>query len=177
MPLNTNRFKELLILINGPIFQYLSKILLFYIFKDEHELINKYHYLILMFNLLPIYPLDGSKLLLLIIESIYPFKKSLKLIFLISYLMILIILLKVNTIKGNIIITIIFLIIMITKEYKKINIIWNKFILERYLNNYNFKNTSIINNVKDFYKGRKHLIKKDNNYYLEKEFLEKKFKK
>ena len=66
---------------------------------------------------------------------------------------------------------------MITKEYKKINIIWNKFILERYLNNYHFSNTSIINSFKDFYKDRNHLIRKDDKYYMEKEFLEKKFKK
>ena len=177
MPLNTSRWKEFLILINGPMFQILAYFLLTIILKEEQVLIREYHVFILGFNLLPIYPLDGGKLLLLLLESIYPFKKSYIIGIISSYCILLFLFLKYYDSHLNFIITILFLFLLITKEYRKRNIIWNKFLLERYLNNYSFKETKIIKNEKDFYKDYKHIIKNNKNYYLEKEFLEKIFKK
>ena len=177
MPQNTYQWKEFLILINGPIFQVLAYFLLILVFKEEQILIKEYHLFILGFNLLPIYPLDGGKLILLILESIYPFKKSYLIGIYLSYSILLFIFLKYYDFHLNFIFTFIFLFILITKEYRKKNIVWNKFLLERYLNNYSFKKTKIIKNEKDFYKNHKHIIKKNDNYYLEKEFLKKIFKK
>ena len=175
MDLNINPIKELLILLGGPLFQFLS-LFLIYLFKDKKEVIIIYHYSILLFNLLPIYPLDGGRLINILFQIFISYKRSIKLSIIFSYLLLLIILLKSN-LKGNIIIMIIFLFSLIIKESKRINYLYNKFILERYLNNYNFKSSKIINNINNLYRGKKHLIKDNNTYYLEKEYLAKKIKK
>ena len=53
MPLNISIYKELLVLIMGPLFQFLSYYILLFIF-DDYELITRYHLGILLFNMLPI---------------------------------------------------------------------------------------------------------------------------
>ena len=175
MDLNISIKKELLILINGPIFQHLAYLLLLIILPTKKDLINTYHYSILMFNLLPIYPLDGGKLIKLLLNKIISYKNSLKLIIYLSYIVTIIILL---TSKKNIslVIMISLLLILITKENNKIDYIYNKYLLERYLNNYKFKSNKIINNIDKLYRDKKHIINENNKYYLEKEYLEKKYK-
>ena len=176
MPLNINFLKEFNILIMGPIFQLFAYSILLKILPDKKELITIYNFGILSFNLLPIYPLDGGKLLKLVLDRFIAYKRSLKLIINLSY--IIVILIFINKIKKiNIIIMTIFLIIIISNEKKKINLIYQKFILERYLNNYHFKNSKIVNNIDSFYRNRRHIIKKDNKYYLEKEYLDNLYKK
>lgn len=176
MDLNTNPIKELLILLGGPIFQFIALIILCYLFPLKKEIIYFYHYGILSFNLLPIYPLDGGRILNLLIQVFKPYKKSIKLSIVLSYLVLMIILLS-NKLKGNIIVMIIILLSLILKENKKINHVYNKFILERYLNNYKFKDSKIINSINDLYRGKKHLIKENQTYYYEKDYLDKKLKK
>ena len=66
--LNKPLFEELVILLGGPFFQILNYFLVFFLFKNNFLLLNtwnlyyNYHYYLLFFNLLPIYPLDGFKL-------------------------------------------------------------------------------------------------------------------
>lgn len=178
LPLNASYKKEFLILIAGPIFQQIAKTLLIIILPKEEQLIELYHYGILIFNLLPIYPLDGGKLMHMFISQITSYKISLYISIFISYLVIIIILfLNIKNLKLNIIVMIIFLIIKVYSEQNKINYIYEKFILERYLNNYKFKNSKIITNNKSFYKNKSHIIKDNNKYYLEKEYLIKKYQK
>ena len=176
MDLNISIKKELLILINGPIFQHLAYLILLKILPSKIEIINIYHYSILSFNLLPIYPLDGGKLLKLLFNKIISYKKSLKVIINSSYLVLLIILL-ISKKNINLFVMTSLLLVLITKEKNKIDYIYNKYLLERYLNNYKFKNSKIINNINNLYRDNNHIIKKDDNYYLEKEYLEKIYKK
>lgn len=176
MDLNISIIKELLILINGPLFQFIAYFVLLKILPNKKDIINIYHYSILSFNLLPIYPLDGGKLLKLLFNKIFSYKYSLKLIINLSYLILLIILL-ISKKNINLFVMTSLLLILITKEKNKIDYIYNKYLLERYLNNYRFKNTKIINNINSLYRDKNHLIKKDDKYYLEKEYLEKKYKK
>lgn len=141
-------------------------------------MINFYHNGILLFNLLPVYPLDGGKLTHLLLSMFLPYKHSLTISIYISYLTIFIILLfNLSSIKINTIILIAFLLTKVYKEQNKINYIYEKFILERYLTNYNFKNSRLINSDKHFYKNNRHIIKENNNYLLEKDYLIKKYKK
>lgn len=176
MDLNISMKKELLILINGPLFQHLAYLILLVLLPTKKELITVYHYSILSFNFLPIYPLDGGKLLKLLFNKIISYKSSLKLIINSSYFVLLIILLMSKK-NVNLFIMISLLFVLITKEKNKINYIYNKYLLERYLNNYKFKNTKIINNIDNLYRDKSHIINKNNKYYLEKEYLEKMYKK
>ena len=177
MPLNINPIKELIILIGGPLFQFLAYFLLIIIFKDDIRLVSVYHFGILLFNLLPIYPLDGGKILKIILDLFIPYKKSLLISIYLSYFLVLIIFFNIKELKINIIITISLLIILITKEKRKINYIYNRFVLERYLNNYRFKKSEIVDSINNFYRNKKHLIKDNGNYYFEKDYLKKKYTK
>lgn len=178
LPINAPIAKELLILISGPIFQEFTKILLIMLLPQYKDLINIYHYGILVFNLLPIYPLDGGKLINLLLSAFIPFKKSLYISMIISYIIIFIyLIINIPTLKMNNIIIIIFLLYKVIGEQQQIKYIYEKFILERYLNNYNFKHSKLINNYSGFYKNNRHIIKENNNYYLEKDYLLKKYKK
>lgn len=175
MDLNIHPFKEFIITITGLLFQNIAYLLLIIIF--DKELVLKYHLSILLFNLLPIYPLDGGKLLKLVIELFIPYKKSLKLSVYLSYILVIILYIKNLSIKLDIIITVILLIFLVVKEHKKINYNYHKFKLERYLNNYKFKSSRIIMNENDLYRNKRHLFKINDKYYLEKEYLIKKIKK
>lgn len=142
-----------------------------------HNIIRIYHYSILIFNLLPIYPLDGGKIVNILLSFKLPFKLSLKLTICISYMtLIFFIIINYPNFYLNFIIITIYLLYKIILEEKQIEYIYNKFLLERYLYNYHFKNKKIIKTENNFYKNTKHIIKKNNNYYLEREFLEKKYK-
>ena len=86
MPLNTKNTIEFLILIAGPLFQNIAYFILIYLFPYDKELILIYHISLLVFNLLPIYPLDGGKLVNILLSSKLSFKKSLSVTLIISYL-------------------------------------------------------------------------------------------
>lgn len=177
IPLNINPFKEFIILIAGPIFQCIACLILIILFPKYQEEIILYHKNILLFNILPIYPLDGGKLLRLIIELFLPFQKSFYFIIIISYITTITIFIMTPQKKINMFLTTFFLLFLIQKEYKKRKIRYEKFLLERYLNEYNFSKSCIIKNKNNFYRNRKHLIKEGDNYYLEKEYLLKKYHK
>ncbi|MBQ8219054.1 MAG: hypothetical protein IJZ79_04805, partial [Bacilli bacterium] len=85
IPINTNINKELHIAISGVIFQSIYYLIIFFLYKNNfirEYIFNEfttYHYSILIFNLLPIHPLDGSKILNLFLLKFFPYKLTLKL--------------------------------------------------------------------------------------------------
>lgn len=178
LPLNTEIKKETFILAMGPIFQIIAKELLLFILPKYKEMILIYHYGILFFNLLPIYPLDGGKLLNLLLSKFIAYKKSLNISIIISYLTIIVVfLINIKNINLNLCIIVVFLIYKVTKEKRQINYFYEKFLLERYLGQYNFKKSKLIQNKDEFYRNKRHLLKIDEKYYLEKDFLAKIYKK
>ena len=66
---NISLVKEFIILLFGPLFQIIAWYLLITLFPEKEMLISSYHYGILFFNLLPIYPLDGGKFLCLFFHN------------------------------------------------------------------------------------------------------------
>ena len=65
----------------------------------------------------------------------------------------------------------------IYKFYKDISYIYNRFILERYLYNFNYKNNKIINNKNKMYKNKHHIFNINNNLIEEKEYIKSFFEK
>lgn len=170
--------KEFIILIMGPIFQIIAKNLLLLLLPNDTNLIIMYHYGILFFNLLPIYPLDGGKLLNLFFTCFLPLKRSLYFSIYFSYLLVIsLFFINQNNLNINIIIMLFFLLYKIHKEKTQISYLYQKFLLERYLKKYNFKRSKLINNEQKFYRNSNHLLRLNNKYYSEIEYLEKKFKK
>ncbi len=177
MKLNISPIKELKILCAGPLFQCIAYLLLLKIIPNMKEQIMNYHKNILIFNLLPMYPLDGGRIMKIILDEFIPFQRSMKWTIRISYIVLLIFFFYTNTQKLNTVVMLVFMIILIKKEDSKKKIFYEKFLLERYLDELSFKKSTIITNINDFYRNRRHLIKEGNHYYLEKEYLEKKYQK
>ena len=92
--INISINRELIVSISGIIFQiiYYYIIINTHIFRDSTiELFYLYHYNILYFNILPIYPLDGSKILNLLFSKVIPYRVSNIITILISIVTIIII--------------------------------------------------------------------------------------
>ena len=155
--INRPLIEEFIITISGPILQIIHMF-----FLDD----TYYSKLLLIFNLLPIYPLDGYKLLNIFLNKIFSFKLSHLISIYISFIVIFLF-------KNNlVVIFVIFLLLLnIIKELLNHKYIFNKFILERKLYNFDFKKIKLVSNIKEFKKDYKHVIKENGIYIKEKDYL------
>lgn len=174
--LNKPKIEELFIMIMGPVFQ----ILYFYLLKgflsiNELLMFKNYHYSILLFNLLPIYPLDGGKLLNIIFNYFKSFRASFKLTIIISYLLtflgIIFFVYKKMCFSLSFFMVVIMLMCKLTEEAKKENFYFNKFLLERHLNNYKFNKMKVIKGINEMSRDYKHVFFYDGKTHSEKEEL------
>ncbi len=172
--------EEMLILINGPLIQVLFFLSLYYlsqkgllISQRNIEILKTYNYTLLIFNLLPIYPLDGGKILNLILNKLMPYKKSNKLTIIISILIIIFALFLYKSL--NFILMAILILTEIIVYLKNQDYLYNKLLLERYINPQKYKKLKIIKNKNLMYKEKRHIIKHNNKYITEKEYLNKRF--
>ena len=172
-PINTPIIEELLVGISGILFQ----IIFYLLFKNNisYKYFSYINYFIIIFNLIPIYPLDGSKIINALLNYIISFKKCLKLNIIISYIFIIICMILSFKVNKLFIIVFIFLLIEVYRNSQNINIIFNKFLLERYIKKYKFNKEIKINNINNMRKDFRHLIKKDGKYETEYTFLHKMF--
>ena len=176
--INTKIAKELVIAISGVIFQSIYYFIIFSLYQHNiirdyiFNLFTNYHYNILFFNLLPIHPLDGSKILTLILSKYLPYKLVNKLNIIISIITGITIL-SINYYKFNYTTIILITIIIdnLIKYYKNINYLFNKFLLERYLYKINLTKTKTITKIDNMYKEKYHVIKENNRYFTEKQYL------
>lgn len=131
-----------------------------------------YNNIIIVFNLLPIYPLDGYKILNLIFNKISNFKLSYLISIYISYIITVVILFLI-IVKKDFIGFIIFLplLLQLNKEYQNKDNVIHKFYLERYLYHFKFKKRKIIHRVTEMKKDYIHIIRNSNKYITEREFL------
>ena len=139
----------------------------FLIFKN-------YHYTLLIFNLLPIYPLDGGRILNIIINFFMPFKKSNKITICLSFLLIFSLLFFYKSL--NFTLMGILLITELIVYFKRQDFLYNKMLLERFINPFNFKKMKIIKNKDNMYKDKRHIILYKDKYITEKEYLKERFK-
>ena len=158
--------EELIIALSGPLIQFI-------VFSNiNNPLILEYHYFLLFFNLLPIVPLDGSKIFNICLNYFLPFKLSHIITIVVSFLLLSLIFVKFNLI---ILLVFIFLIFKIIDEYFNHKNIFNKFLMERYLYKFNFKRRKIVRNTNSMFRDNKHLFYIDNKYQTEDEILQKRF--
>jgi len=183
--LNSPTNHEIIIASGGFIFQlflWLIFVLLYnsnVINEQLYITFNTYNWAILLFNLLPIIPLDGHIILKSILEKYLSFKQAYYLIIFISILGIIFYLQYnyVYSLNNYMIITLlIYKTIISLKNYKYI---YNRFLLERYINIYPYKKTRQEKTIsfKNFRKETLHFFKVGNKYVHEKVILEKKFDK
>ena len=160
--------EEFLILIMGPLIQIFFTIIVVQLTHNQD--FQMYSNLILFFNLLPIYPLDGSKLLNIILNKITSFKKSHLLTIYISFLTILFLCIKSN-LNLILILILIFILIKVIEELKNHHNLFNLFLLERLNNDFNFKKRKTINNIKQMKRDYKHTIYQNKKYHTETRIL------
>ena len=171
--INRPLIEEFLIAISGIVFQFVFYLLV----KDfiDYKYFSFINYFIILFNLIPIYPLDGSKILNIFFNLITSFKNSLVLTIIISYIFIIIFSLLFFSVNKIIAFVLIFLMLEVNKLYKERKELFNKFLLERYLNEFKFKKKKTINNVDKMKKDYRHLFYIDGRYLTENYFLKKMF--
>ena len=181
-PINTPIKHDLLVAISGVAIQiiYYSLITILYqqglIRQYIYQQFTTYHYSILIFNLLPIHPLDGSKILTLILSKLFPYKITLKINIITSIITIIILLItKYYKFNYTTILIISLIITSITKYYHQIDYLFNKFLLERYLYKITYHQNKKISHLNNMYKEKYHIIKENNHYITEKQALKARF--
>ena len=175
--------KELLIATSGIIYQFLFYLIITFLYKNNiireytMNLYTTYNQEIIFFNLLPIYPLDGSKIFNLMLSKVLPYQISNLITIIISLTLIaILLLLNIYMLNYSNIIIYIILITYIIKFYQKRKYLYQRFLIERYLYHFQFKKTKIIKNYNKMYKNNSHIIKEKNKYIKEKDLLKELFK-
>ena len=159
--LNAPLKQEIIIALGGIFNQILIYLFLFMpIFSNTTKnIIFNYNTSIIMFNLLPIIPLDGSIILSSFLAKFFPFQKVYYLNFILSIFNMFLFFIFNYTYSLNNYLIIAFLIYKTYEYYQNKNYIYNRFLLERYLKDYSF---SKINTRK----GNLDILKKDTYQYF-----------
>ena len=147
--------EEFIILIMGPLVQ-VFYLLVFYLFFrfgfvsfKTFVLFKTYNFTLLCFNLLPIYPLDGGRIVNLLFNFFLPYRKCNFLIIVISILFIFIVI--VNCSSVNLVMMMVFVLSEVFVFIKQQDYLYNKFLLERFLFNFSFYRVRVIKNKNNFY--------------------------
>ncbi len=173
--LNIPLYKEFIILIGGIIFQLLFYFFMNIMFNNGYitihifNLIKNINYFLITFNFLPILPLDGGKLLNILLDYFFCYKLSNILSIIISIIFIIILTIINNTFLAFILM--IFLCKCIVIEIYSLPIKYNKFLFERYKNKYIFNKIKKIDSYTKFKRDYYHIINNENeNVFLSKMF-------
>ena len=179
--------EELVIAVSGFLFQFILFLLCLLLFRlniiDNKMLfmINKYNLSILLFNLIPIYPLDGSKIMLVLYNVLMPYKKALKLTCLTSFIFVILIIIYFvifnKRFEYSYIMIISFVLSKIIKYIKDVPYLFNRLLFERYLYGTDSKTYEYVKNddLSLFKRRRKHYFLIGKHYHNEKSVLSKRF--
>ena len=160
---NLSSTKLFLISIGGVLIQLVLYLIFYLLLKFNlitnlsYQIFLTYNKLIILFNILPIIPLDGSKTLLSFLERVFPYKISIKILNIISLLSTILFIL-LNEINLNLLLIGAFLLFKTYTEILEHSFIFNKFLLERYLYKINYKKTKNVTNIKMIYKNKYNFI-------------------
>lgn len=179
--------EELIIALAGFIFQLILFVISFSFYHFNifdikvFLMINKYNLSIFLFNILPIHPLDGSKILLVFFNYIMPYKKALKLINIVSFVSLILIISSFFIFEirfeYSYIMIMSFILSKIIKLIKDVPHLFNRFLFERYAYGTNVKKYVHVKNsdLSNFRRGKKHYFLIDGHYYDERRILSKHF--
>ena len=173
--LNLNTNKELISLLGGITFQLLFYFLVVIIHNNNlmthnvFNIIKRINIILISFNFLPLLPLDGGRLLNILLDKIFPYKLSNKLTLIVSILFLGLFIMYKRTILS--ILLFVFLLKEIILEINNIDNKYMTFLFERYKNNYSFKKIKRINNLNKFKRDYYHII----NGVTERKYLSKLF--
>ena len=136
------------------------------------KIFNMYNTSIILFNLLPIVPLDGSKLLVNVLSKYLSYRVSYVMMIVVSIIVSLLFFIYNVCVGINDLVMYGFLLFQIVKAIKEYKYVINKFYLERVI--YDNYYDEIINGnvrVRDMKIGKYYYFYKNGRYYSEKEYL------
>ncbi len=167
--INKKPIETFIVTIMGPIFQ----IIITCFFAKYDSTIVNFSTFLLLFNLLPIVPLDGSKLMGLVLNYYFCLKSSIKILLFFSYLLtiILIIFFFFRSYSIIVFISLIIIFFKLNDENKNVKYYYNKFLIERYLFDFKYKKSSLIDNINKMFKYRNNIFNNKNIIMSEKEYL------
>ncbi len=128
----------------------------------SYHIFLEFNKIIILFNLLPIIPLDGSKILLCLLEPFISYKKALKITNTSSVISIIGLILYLTFYGLNCLVIIAFLLYKTIETIKNHRYIFNKFLLERTLINHKYKKVIYINNLNNIFKNKFNFINHQN---------------
>jgi len=181
--INTDIYKDLVVAISGVLFQSVYFFIIYVLYDNGmirdyiYNLFWLYHKSMIIFNLLPIIPLDGFKIFNLVLSKYFSFNLANKFTVFISLCTIVIFLFS-NMYEKNYSIILVIGILMqnIYKFYYDISYIYNRFLIERYLYDIRYKDKKVVRDENKMYKNKSHLFVRNGKIVEEKEFLSKIFK-
>lgn len=132
IPINYSLIKLFFISSGGLIFQ-LFLLLINFLFI-HNEMLNSYNYLIFIFNVLPIIPLDGFKIFQCILYNFIPYYYALVFSFIVGALFLVVILFYSDNLA-----LFFFSFVFLIKNVSLLLVYFNKFLLERYLYKFKYK--------------------------------------
>lgn len=160
--LNLNIYKEILLLIMGPITQIIFVFIIFLLHKNNfidtltYTKFFNINMLLLKFNLLPILPLDGGKLINNILDIFISYNLSHIISIIISFISLPFIFTFDN--RLLIIVLFIFLLLNLFNEIFSHKFRLELLLLERNYKKYNFKRTIKINNINNVMRNKDYVI-------------------
>lgn len=173
--------EELIIMFSGSFFQIIYFMIVFILFEynivpeNFYSTVKSFHYPLLLFNLLPIYPLDGSKLMRCLFSSLLPFKRALQYTIYLSFISFMVAIFLINQLDYSVsyYLVLVFILYKTIIEWKTNTRTFYKFILERILYSFSFHKRKIIRG-KHLAKMRKeysHLFQVNSQYITERQVL------
>lgn len=175
--INVSLWKEFLVLVMGPFVQILFVFLVSYSKLEIENYFYTYHWIILTFNLLPIYPLDGGRLLYLLLSCFLSYFQCLRRVFYLSFFLYFCFFFYVILFHKNLILLLVFSLlgIKVHKETQLGDYYFQKFLIERYSNFYSFSRIKKVENVKQMRREYYHYFIHRGGILTEKEQLSRYF--
>ena len=172
--INVSLKEEFLVLVMGPAIQILFILFLQYVVSPPtYVLLKRYSYYLLMFNLLPIYPLDGGKILGLVLALFVSYYRSLQITIYFSFVFFLCLLFFSTLFFYSFtwILILVLLLFSLWKEMNKVSFYYQKFLLERYFHCYSFPRYKMVSHHYQMMRDTYHLVGElDEKKYLERLF-------
>lgn len=174
IPINTSLFEQFIVTFLGPFFQVCFYFFINYFFCLSSS-VKYYNFILLFFNLIPIFPLDGSKFLYQFLCIFFPFKYCHLIIVFISFFCIFLVLFLLGGFDFLIYLILLFLFIQNVKELLNHRVLFYKFLFEKYNYGYRFKRLKIVEDVRHMFLCSRHLFFIDGIYDTELNYLVKMF--
>lgn len=166
-------YKQILIIMSGPLTYFISAFLIKELYINEVISLvmyykalasNKY---ILIFNLLPIFPLDGGRLVKILLDKLFTYKNSKRILYFVSFVFMCGFVLYTSNCKQYLMYM--FLIINFIINILSLDKKWRSFLLSRYYFNNEYKDK--IHNRKDLYMYKNNYVIKNKELLNEKDII------